>query len=105
MISRFALVVVQGLPREPGRVIPLGEGSQILGRTEIADIRLHVDTVSRRHARITVEGERVTLEDAWSCGGTFVNDEMVRGVVELSPGARLQLGHVILTLVRREEEG
>jgi len=103
MATSFALVVLEELPRDLGRVLPLREGAQVLGRTEGADIRLVWDTVSRRHARITVEEGRVTIEDVASTSGTFVNDELVRAPQELAPGARIRIGRVVLELVRAEE--
>ncbi|MDC3959286.1 FHA domain-containing protein [Polyangium jinanense] len=103
MATSFALVVLAELPGEIGRVIPLAEGAQVFGRTEGADIRLRSDTVSRRHARITVEEGRVTIEDVASTSGTFVNDELLRASQEILPGARIRIGQIVLELVRAED--
>ncbi|MDI1444464.1 FHA domain-containing protein [Polyangium sp. 6x1] len=103
MSSSFVLVVLEEAPRDLGPVVPLREGAQVFGRTEGADIRLAWDTVSRRHARITVEEGRVTIEDVASTSGTFVNDELVRGVVEISPGTRIRIGRIVFELARAEE--
>ncbi|TKD12405.1 FHA domain-containing protein [Polyangium fumosum] len=103
MATSFALVVLEEPPRDLGRIVPLREGAQVFGRTEGADIRLVSDTVSRRHARITVEEGRVTIEDVASTSGTFVNDALVRGSQELSPGARIRIGRIVFELARADE--
>ncbi len=96
--DRLALLVVGGR-HDLGRIIPLGDGVQEIGRVPPADIEFSVDSIARRHARLVVDGARVTVADVESTGGTFVNDEKVRSA-PLAVGARLQLGGVILTLIR-----
>ena len=96
--DRLALLVVGGQP-DLGRIIPLGDGVQDIGRIPPADIVFDVDSVARRHARLVVDGAHVVVEDVESTGGTFVNDEKVRSA-PLAVGARLQLGGVNLTLIR-----
>lgn len=63
-----------------------------------ADILIR-DSISRRHARLVVDGARVEVEDAESTCGIFVNDEQVRSA-PLAVGDRLRLGTVDVTLVR-----
>lgn len=96
--DRLALLVVDG-GHDLGRVIPLGDGVQEIGRVASADIEILVDSISRRHARVIVDGGRVTVEDAESTCGIFVNDEKVESA-PLIVGDRLQLGGVGLTLIR-----
>jgi diguanylate cyclase (GGDEF)-like protein len=94
----LALLVVGG-PQDLGRIIPLGDGVQVIGRVPEADIQIVVDSVSRRHAKLVIDGARVEVEDAESSGGTFVNGEKVRSTM-LALGSKLQLGTVLLELVR-----
>ncbi|MFI5914774.1 FHA domain-containing protein [Dactylosporangium sp. NPDC051541] len=47
--------------------------------------------VSRRHARIELAGDELTIADLGSTNGTFVNDERVTRRV-LAPGDRLRIG-------------
>nr|BFE57486.1 hypothetical protein GCM10020063_020120 [Dactylosporangium thailandense] len=47
--------------------------------------------VSRRHARLDLDGDQVVLTDLGSTNGTFVNDERVTRRV-LAPGDRLRIG-------------
>jgi hypothetical protein len=46
-----------------------------IGRSDDNDVELTDPQVSRRHARIVLEDGRVTIEDAGSLNGTYVNGE------------------------------
>ncbi|UQA62804.1 FHA domain-containing protein [Polyangium aurulentum] len=96
----FTLVIVGG-HYDIGRTFRLDEGSYVIGRTEGADIRLDTPTVGRRHARITVERGRVSIEDLSSPCGLTMNDMRINAA-ELSPGACVWVGRVLLKLVRAE---
>ena len=77
--------------------LPLAAGSTILGRADEADIRFDLPGVSRRHARIDVDGEGITLEDLGSRNGTFLRDERITGRASLTDGDEIRLGPVTLT--------
>jgi hypothetical protein len=96
--DRLALLVVDG-GHDLGRVIPLADGVQEIGRVPAADIQIVGAPISRRHARLIVDGARVEVEDADSTCGIFVNDEQVRSA-PLAVGDRLKLGTVDVTLIR-----
>lgn len=53
------------------------EGSKIIGRANDCDICLNVVHLSRNHARITVRGAELELEDLNSSNGTFVNGRKI----------------------------
>jgi hypothetical protein len=74
------------------RSIGVAEGDTILGRALDATIRLDVPGVSRRHARISVEGANVTVEDLGSQNGTYVRGEKISGRAVLEDGDELRLG-------------
>jgi DNA-binding winged helix-turn-helix (wHTH) protein len=78
------------------RILSLTAGENLLGRDEAAAICLDAASVSRRHARILVEGLRATLEDLGSKNGTRLNGERVRGPRELHDGDAVRLGEVQL---------
>jgi len=84
----------------------LDEGEHVIGRSGDAGIRIDEDSVSRRHALLSI-GEQVTLTDLGSLNGTRVRDRALRpGVaVEIQPGESFELGterdSVILVLQRR----
>lgn len=96
-LAPFALVIIQA-PQDIGRVIHLYPGTYVIGRTEAADIRIVDATVSRRHARLTVTENDVTVEDAESTCGIEVNHERILGAVSLQPGAILRIGQILFQL-------
>jgi DNA-binding winged helix-turn-helix (wHTH) protein len=77
-----------------GRRVPLRDGEYVIGRDAAADICLDDVSVSRRHARLVVEGMTVTLEDLDSKNGTRVGGNLVHGQVILGADARLTFGSV-----------
>jgi DNA-binding winged helix-turn-helix (wHTH) protein len=78
------------------RVLLLRAGENLLGRDRDAAVCLDAESVSRHHARIVVEGSRVTLEDLGSKNGTRLNGERVEGTQELRDGDAIRLGAVQL---------
>jgi len=82
------------------REIGVPAGETLFGRDDDAAIWIDDAGVSRRHARIVVDGGRATLEDLGSKNGTFVNGTRVARPVRLADGDRIQVGRA--TLVFRE---
>jgi DNA-binding NtrC family response regulator len=84
----------------------VADGEHVIGRSGDAGIRVDEDSVSRRHAQLSI-GERVMLTDLGSLNGTRVRDRALKpGVaVEIQPGESFELGterdSVILVLQRR----
>ena len=74
--------------------LPLRSGENIVGRDPTARVWLDAPSVSRRHARIVVATDRVTLEDLGSKNGTFAGDVRVTTDVSLNDGHRLRFGSV-----------
>lgn len=74
--------------------IELAEGETLLGRATDANVRFDVPGVSRRHARIIINGASVSLEDLGSQNGTFVRGEKITGPAALVDGDDLRLGPV-----------
>ena len=80
------------------RSIAVAEGEAILGRALDATIRFDVPGVSRRHARISVAGANVTVEDLGSQNGTYVRGEKISGRAALGDGDELRLGPVSMLI-------
>ena len=72
--SKEQAVVRAWLVGTTGR-ISLHAGENIVGRSDHAD--LDTPTISRRHVRIQIEPEGVTIEDLGSKNGTWLNDHPV----------------------------
>jgi hypothetical protein len=83
--------------KQPGREVPVKLDQElIIGRAEEADLRIDEDTVSRKHATLTVKNGEITLQDC-SKNGTYVNGRPVLQA-SLKPGDQVHIGHVILKL-------
>lgn len=71
-------------------------GEIIIGRSEECDVRLDSNTVSRKHARMRVEGPQCSVEDFGSSNGVFVNERRLTGPVLLPPEATIVVGEFVL---------
>jgi diguanylate cyclase (GGDEF)-like protein len=90
------LVFVEGAPAL-GLRVPLGD-EVVLGRDPACAVPLSADDVSRRHARITADGDGHLLVDLDSTNGTWVNGLAVR-VHRLRAGDRVRLGAFVARYV------
>lgn len=70
------------------------EAEAVIGRSPACEIALYDSKVSRRHARLRVDGGRVLVLDLESRNGTLVNDERLERERELQPGDRLRTGEI-----------
>jgi pSer/pThr/pTyr-binding forkhead associated (FHA) protein len=71
----------------------------ICGRDPAVDFVLDHPTVSRRHARITVSGQVVEIQDLGSANGSWINGEsLAQRPYPLLDGDRLRLGQLELTV-------
>jgi pSer/pThr/pTyr-binding forkhead associated (FHA) protein len=89
---RLALIRSDG---QPGQVFDVEKDEAVCGRNE-GDVRLKDDpTVSPRHARFTVAGGVLRVEDLGSVNGTFLRLKAPR---RLSIGDELRVGRQLLRL-------
>jgi hypothetical protein len=81
--------------------LTLQEGhSLIVGRSESnCDVAVDDDTVSRRHARFSVQGGAVYVEDLGSTWGTFVDDVRIGAPTPLADRAQIRIGHTQIDYV------
>lgn len=77
-----------------GATVLLRDGANLVGRTADAAVALDLPSISRRHAVIRVDGQRVEIVDLNSKNGTFVDDLRVTGACELSDNATIRFGNV-----------
>jgi pSer/pThr/pTyr-binding forkhead associated (FHA) protein len=61
-------------------------------------IDIDLPTISRRHARIVINDDAITIEDLGSKNGTWVDDERLTGPHALSERNIVCLGSVRFTL-------
>ena len=81
----------------------LREGPTVVGRALDCDIVINHESVSRRHARITVDGDRARIVDLSSSSGLFVNGERIADA-DLAPGQVLWFGSVEATVEAHASE-
>jgi pSer/pThr/pTyr-binding forkhead associated (FHA) protein len=81
-----------------GSSLPLRAPENVLGRTDDNDIILEHRSVSRNHAKLVREGERVRILDLKSANGVLVNGEEVEQHV-LRAGDVIELGRVRMRFV------
>ncbi len=90
----LSLIVLQGPGK--GRVFRLNGDFPVLIGRQTGDLRLMDTQVSRRHAQIAFENGAWILRDLGSTNGTFVNGELVSGMVELEESDQIQIGSFVL---------
>ena len=81
----------------PDRQVPLTEGAIEIGRSSEVGIRIDAAGVSRRHARLVINGDQARVEDLGSKNGTFVDGKPVEGTRLLKDGDEIRIGPVSLT--------
>ena len=84
------VLVVQKGP-DVGERFYLDRAAFSIGRDPHADIFLNDVTVSRKHAVVKLAGSEVSVEDAGSLNGTYVNNVLVERAI-LRDGDALQVG-------------
>jgi pSer/pThr/pTyr-binding forkhead associated (FHA) protein len=100
-MSDLILEIVEG--SQAGRQIPLDSVVDV-GREPSLPLHLDEDTqVSRRHARIAVQGGAVTVEDLGSTNGTYVNDQPISAPRALNPGDKVRIGLTVIELRTRQQ--
>jgi pSer/pThr/pTyr-binding forkhead associated (FHA) protein len=70
----------------------------VLGRAGDAEVHIDDPSVSRRHARLRVAGERLLVTDLGSRNGSWRERRRLRAPAELAPGDELRAGRTVLLL-------
>jgi pSer/pThr/pTyr-binding forkhead associated (FHA) protein len=90
----MGLIIVRG--PGTGQTYTLGGEAVIVGReAQSAKFVIEDPAVSRRHARISRQGDTYLIEDLGSTNGTFINAERVMGRVPLTAGDLIELGTAV----------
>lgn len=77
----------------------LHNGDNLIGRDPDVQVFLDHPSVSRRHARISITGDRVVLEDLNSRNGTCVDGRGITSPTDVHDGAIISVGPITLTFV------
>jgi len=76
-------------------------GPVVIGRSPSSDIVVDEPYVSASHARFTLQGPALVLEDLGSTNGTMVNGHIIEQPVTLRENDEVQVGDVIMRVGRR----
>ena len=91
-LRQACLVVISGL--ELGKKYTLDMASLVIGRSPKTDIQLDEEAISRNHAMLVNEGERILLRDLGSTNGTYVNDVPINEIA-LRDADQIKIGRTI----------
>ena len=75
-------------------------GPVVVGRSPSADIVIDEPYVSSMHARFSLQGPAIVLEDMGSTNGTLVNGHAIAQAVTLREGDEVQGGDTIMRVSR-----
>ena len=74
-----------------GAAYDVSEGA-LLGRGDVADIRLEDSFASSRHLQLQPQGDVMVVEDLGSTNVTLLNGQALSGPQPLHPGDRIRIG-------------
>ena len=81
-----------------GESIEVPAGESVIGRDHGCAVQIDADSVSRRHAQLTVIGREVSIDDLGSKNGTWVAGERIDGTAPLRDGASFRVGSETIRL-------
>lgn len=84
-------------PSGQQKSVPLPKEVTVIGRAPECDLRIPIESCSRKQCELRMEGSTLTARDLGSSNGTFVNSERVE-TTTLSAGDRLTIGPIVLTV-------
>ncbi len=92
----FKLVVVGGKLR--GKEYILTDGDNVVGRGTDSDVVVPVEGISKKHLKISVNGETAFAEDLGSSNGTLINGKIIKRMT-IKDGDKIALPNLILQIV------
>lgn len=92
----FKLVVVGGKLR--GKEFVLADGDNVIGRGSDCDVVVPVEGISKKHLKVTVNGETAFAEDLGSSNGTLINGKIIKRMT-VKDGDKIALPNLILQIV------
>jgi pSer/pThr/pTyr-binding forkhead associated (FHA) protein len=94
-MANLILEIVEG--DDAGRQTQL-DGPVEIGRDAATNMPLDDDQASRRHARVSAQGDAAVVEDLGSTNGTYVNGQSVEGPRAVRPGDKIRVGLTVIEL-------
>ena len=100
-MGRFALKFLQGKYQDGEFPLP-DSGEVLIGRAADLDLVLVEDMVSRKHAKIIIENDTLSIMDLGSTNGTFVNGEKIKRR-EIRDQDRILVGTSIIKVIHASQ--
>jgi predicted component of type VI protein secretion system len=94
---KLSLVVLTSGKTE-GKVIPITLSQFVIGRDPQCHLRPASALISKRHCALLVRDGKIFLRDFDSTNGTFINDQPVKGEVEVKNDDRLKVGPLLFSI-------
>jgi len=91
------VVIIHG--GELGQRVELTQSEITIGRDDDNALHAALDTISRRHARLFVEGGVHYVEDLGSTNGTFLNEEEIAAAAVLRNGDLVRCGGAVFKFI------
>ncbi len=88
-------LVVATAGKQEGKVLAIPLAQFLIGRDPQCHLRPASPSISKRHCALIQRDGKVFVRDFDSTNGTFVNDEMIKGEVELTDGDQLKVGPLV----------
>jgi pSer/pThr/pTyr-binding forkhead associated (FHA) protein len=79
------------------RVFPLPSSVTVIGRRKNCDLRIPLESVSRRHCQFNIDDKTLKLRDLGSRNGTFLNGKRIEEQV-LKPGDSIKIGPLLFAM-------
>ncbi len=79
------------------KAIPVTQAKTVLGRGSECDLRIPIESCSRKQCQLIIDGNVLRLKDLGSSNGTYVNNVRVQDTV-LNPGDKLVIGPITMTV-------
>jgi predicted component of type VI protein secretion system len=91
-------LVVLTTGKQEGKVLPIGLPQFLIGRDPQCHLRPASASISKRHCALIQRDGKVFVRDFDSTNGTFVNDQQIKGEVEVHHDDRLRVGPLNFTV-------
>ena len=92
-------LMVLSAGKAAGKALPVMVPQFIIGRDPQCNLRPASAMISKRHCAIISKGEDVFVRDFDSTNGTFINEQQIKGEVQIKDGDVLKVGPLSFKVV------
>jgi pSer/pThr/pTyr-binding forkhead associated (FHA) protein len=92
-------LMVLNAGKASGQTIAITTPQFVIGRDAKCNLRPASAMISKQHCALIIKDEKVYLKDFDSTNGTFVNDQPIKGAVQIKHGDMLKVGPLTFKVV------